>query len=119
MSVALEIISPERLLLARPVDMVVVPGSEGDLGILPGHSRLITTLRRGVIDLYEGNAIIDRFVISGGFVEITEERCSVLADQITKISEYDQAAVNTLLAEIQHDAETTDQAGDQARTAER
>ncbi|EKN01072.1 F0F1 ATP synthase subunit epsilon [Acidocella sp. MX-AZ02] len=61
MPLALEIISPERLLLAREVDMVVVPGTEGDLGILPGHSKLVTSLRGGLVDIYEAGKITDRF----------------------------------------------------------
>jgi F-type H+-transporting ATPase subunit epsilon len=56
MPLTLEIISPEKLLLSRPVDMVVIPGTEGDLGILPGHARLITGLRGGVVDIYEAGS---------------------------------------------------------------
>lgn len=89
MTVALEIISPERLLLARPVDMVVIPGTEGDLGVLPGHAQTITSLRGGLIDLYEDNGLIERFFVSGGFAQITGERCTVLADKIMKLSELD------------------------------
>jgi F-type H+-transporting ATPase subunit epsilon len=91
MPIALEIISPEKLLLARDVDMVVIPGTEGDLGILPEHSKLITGLRGGLLDLYENNKITDRFFVSGGFAEITETRCAVLADSITRQSELDPA----------------------------
>ncbi len=87
MPISLEIISPEKLLLSRPVDMVVIPGTEGDLGILPGHSKLITGLRGGLVDLYENNKITDRFFVSGGFAEVTEERCSVLADDIIRQSD--------------------------------
>jgi F-type H+-transporting ATPase subunit epsilon len=97
MPITLEIISPERLLLSRPVDMVVIPGTEGDLGILPGHSKLITGLRGGLVDLYQNNKITDRFFVSGGFAEVTEERCSVLADDITRKSDLDpQRAADTL-----------------------
>jgi F-type H+-transporting ATPase subunit epsilon len=94
MPITLEIISPEKLLVSKPVDMVVIPGTEGDLGILPGHAKLITSLRGGMVDLYENNAITDRFFVTGGFAEVTEERCSVLADSITKQSDLnpDQAA---------------------------
>ena len=91
MPIALEIISPEKLLLARDVDMVVIPGTEGDLGILPGHSKLITGLRGGLVDLYQNNKITDRFFVSGGFAEVTETHCAVLADSITRQSELDPA----------------------------
>jgi F-type H+-transporting ATPase subunit epsilon len=98
MTIALEIISPERLLLARQVSMVVIPGTEGDLGILPEHSKLITSLRGGVIDIYEHDEIIDRFFVSGGFAEVTEDRCTVLADHIMKLSEIDRDTATDQLA---------------------
>jgi F-type H+-transporting ATPase subunit epsilon len=87
MPLTLEIISPEKLLVSKPVDMVVIPGTEGDLGILPGHSKLITSLRGGLVDLYENQKLTDRFFVTGGFAEVTEDRCSVLADSITKQSD--------------------------------
>jgi len=98
MQISLEIISPEKLLLARPVDMVVIPGTEGDLGILPGHSKLITGLRGGLVDIYEAGKITDRFFVSGGFAEITEEHCAVLADDITKQSELNASVATDALA---------------------
>ena len=105
MPITLEIISPERLLLSRPVDMVVIPGTEGDLGILPGHSKLITGLRGGLVDIYQNNKITDRFFVSGGFAEVTEERCSVLADDITKQSDLNPtlAADALTAAQTQYD----------------
>src|SRR5271156_2193685 len=97
MPIALEIISPEKRLLARDVDMVVIPGTEGDLGILPGHSKLITGLRGGLVDLYQNNKITDRFFVSGGFAEITETHCSVLADSIPRQSQLDPAKAAEIL----------------------
>jgi len=101
MQISLEIISPEKLLLARPVDMVVIPGTEGDLGILPGHSKLITGLRGGLVDIYEAGKITDRFFVSGGFAEITEEHCAVLADDITKQSDLNPKIAADALAKAQ------------------
>ena len=67
--VEFELVSPERLLVAQPVDMVVVPGGDGDFGVLPGHAPLISTVRPGVIEIYEGNAVSDRIFVAGGFAE--------------------------------------------------
>jgi F-type H+-transporting ATPase subunit epsilon len=78
MPVALEIVSPEKLLLSRAVDMVVIPASEGDMGVLPGHTPMIVTLRGGMIALYEGDTVTDRMFVAGGFAEVTPERCTVL-----------------------------------------
>ncbi len=108
MPVALEIISPERLLLDRDVDMVVIPGTEGDLGILPGHAKLITGLRGGLVDLYENGARTERYFVTGGFAEITEDRCSVLADSITKQSDLNTTAAEEALTKAKVDYNATD-----------
>src|SRR5258708_39943033 len=78
-----ELVSPEKLLLSEAVAMVVVPGSEGNFGVLPGHSLLISTVRPGIIDVYsdEPTQISERIFVSGGFAEVTPERCTVLADE--------------------------------------
>jgi F-type H+-transporting ATPase subunit epsilon len=99
MPIALEILSPEKLLLARDVDMVVIPGTEGDLGVLPGHAKLITGLRGGLVDIYEGSQITDRFFVSGGFAEVTETHVAVLADSITRQSELDAGVAGDRLAQ--------------------
>lgn len=92
MPVSLEIVSPERLLLSQSVDMVVIPGSEGDIGVLPGHSPMITLLRGGEVLLYEGERVIARYFVTGGFAEITEERVTVLADTAELSSSLSRAA---------------------------
>lgn len=99
MTIALEIISPEKLLLTRDVDMVVIPGTDGDIGVLPGHSKLITGLRGGLVDIYEQGHISSRFFVSGGFAEITESHCAVLADAIIPQEELDGATAQGLVAE--------------------
>ncbi len=82
MPVNLEIVSPERLLLSRPVDMVVIPASEGDMGVLEGHAPAIVMLRGGIIALYEGERVTDQMYVAGGFAEVTPERCTVLANEV-------------------------------------
>jgi F-type H+-transporting ATPase subunit epsilon len=82
MPVNLEIVSPERLLLARPVEMVVIPASEGDMGVLEGHAPAIVMLRGGIIALYEDDKVTDQMYVAGGFAEVTPERCTVLANEV-------------------------------------
>jgi F-type H+-transporting ATPase subunit epsilon len=94
----LEIVSPEKLLLARPVDMVVIPAYEGELGVLPGHSLMIVLLRGGEIRLYEGAQVTDRLYVSGGFAEITPERCTVLATEVMPVAEVSKAEAERRLA---------------------
>ncbi len=85
--VEFELVSPERLLISRPVDMVVVPGAEGDFGVLRGHAPLISTLRLGVIDIHDDGAIAERIFVAGGFAEVTAERCTVLAEEAVALGD--------------------------------
>jgi F-type H+-transporting ATPase subunit epsilon len=85
--VAFELVSPERLVVSMPVDMVVVPGGEGDFGVLPGHAPLIASVRAGVIEIYDGREVSDRIFVAGGFAEVTRERCTVLAESAVRVSE--------------------------------
>lgn len=77
------LVMPERELLATEADMVVVPGSEGDFGVLHGHAPLISTVRAGVLEVIQGNKVEQRFMVAGGIAEVTPERCTVLADEAT------------------------------------
>jgi len=98
--VQFELVSPEKLLLSEAVDMVVVPGTEGNFGVLPGHSLLISTVRPGVIDVYEGSEISERIFVSGGFAEVTPERCTVLADEAMPLSSLDAGAIEASRREL-------------------
>jgi F-type H+-transporting ATPase subunit epsilon len=91
--VQFELVSPEKLLLAEQVGMVVVPGGEGNFGVLPGHALFISTVRPGVIDVYEDRIITERIFVSGGFAEVTAERCTVLADEAVPLASLDRAAI--------------------------
>jgi len=101
MPISLEIVSPERLLLSRPVDMVVIPASEGDMGVLEGHTPMIVMLRGGTIDLYEGDRITDRLFVNGGFAEVTPERCTVLANEAVPLAELNRTDAEKQLADVE------------------
>jgi F-type H+-transporting ATPase subunit epsilon len=79
--VQFELVSPERLILSEMVEMVVVPGTEGNFGVLPGHAPLISTIRPGMIEVYEGRAVTQRIFVVGGIAEVIPERCTVLANE--------------------------------------
>ena len=96
-----QLIMPEREVLATEADMVVVPGSEGDFGVLHGHAPLISTIRPGVLEVIQDNKVDKRFIVVGGFAEVTPERCTVLADEATPFEEVTQAQ----LVERQREAE--------------
>ena len=101
MPVNLEIVSPEKLLLSRPVDMVVIPASEGDMGVLEGHAPMIVMLRGGVIALYDGEQISDQMYVAGGFAEVTPERCTVLANEVMPTGELTREEGERRLAEAE------------------
>jgi F-type H+-transporting ATPase subunit epsilon len=113
MATNLEIVSPERLLLSRPVDMVVIPASEGDMGVLEGHTPMIVMLRGGTIDLYDGDKVTDRLFVDGGFAEITPERCTVLATHAVPAAEISKLDAERRLQE----AEAAYEAADKRDTA--
>ncbi len=99
--VAFELVAPERLLFSAEVDMVVVPGSEGDFGVLPGHAPVIASVRPGVIDIYDGGIdakfIRERIFVAGGFAEVSESRCTVLAEEALSLRDIDVAALDARL----------------------
>ena len=103
MPVQLEIVSPERLLLARSVDMVVIPASEGEMGVLEQHAPMIVMLRGGTIRLYQGGAVTDRLFVSGGFAEVTPERVTVLATEAIPVAEVSRAEGERRLAAAEAD----------------
>src|SRR5260370_32871486 len=79
--IQVELVTPEGLIVSREVEMVVVPGTGGNFGVLPGHAPLISTIRPGTIDIYENRAVTERIFVVGGIAEVTPERCTVLADE--------------------------------------
>ncbi|KLN59965.1 ATP synthase subunit epsilon [Kiloniella spongiae] len=115
--VEFELVSPEKLLLSQSVDMVVVPGEDGDFGVLPRHAPMISTVRPGVIAIYSGKEISERIFVAGGFAEVTTERCTVLAEVAQPIGEIDKAAVQQQLQDAKEDL--SDAKDDAARDAAR
>ncbi|MGF1629200.1 MAG: F0F1 ATP synthase subunit epsilon [Kiloniellaceae bacterium] len=101
--VSFELVSPERLLLSEEVDMVEVPGEEGDFGVLTRHAPLISTLRPGVIKVHDGGSITQRIFVAGGFAEVTPARCTVLAEEALPVGEIDRAATEQRLNDAKDD----------------
>lgn len=101
MPIALEIVSPERLLLSRSADMVVIPAAEGDMGILEGHTPMIVTLQGGTISVYDGETIAEQLFVVGGFAEVTGERCTVLANEALPVAELSKDEAERRLQEAE------------------
>ncbi len=113
-----ELVSPESLMASLPATAVQLPGSEGDMTIMPNHIPLITTLRTGIVRATspEGDA---EFLITGGFVEITSDSTSVLAERAVPVSEVTQEVLNDFISasEALHENATSEMLDDLAKQA--
>ena len=81
----LEVVTPSMMLVSEPVEMVVVPGSDGQIGALPRHSKVMSTLDRGVVDIYNDSKVTSRIMIDGGIAEINETSVIILAERAEKL----------------------------------
>ena len=86
----LEVVTPERRVLSEAVDSVTVPGAGGELGILPGHTPLISQLQTGVLS-YTAGGKTSQLHVSGGFLEVKDDQVSVLAEIAERPEEIDAA----------------------------
>jgi F-type H+-transporting ATPase subunit epsilon len=109
-SFKLELVSPEKLILSEDVEMVVLPGGEGDFGVLCGHSPVISTLRPGTISVFEGGAVKLRIFVSAGFAEVNSEGCTVLAEEAENVEDLDRAAIEKMLADASDDLRSAEDA---------
>jgi F-type H+-transporting ATPase subunit epsilon len=101
--VEFELVAPERLLARELVDMVVAPGEAGDFGVLPGHSLLMSLLRPGVLETFEGNQVRQRIFVAGGFAEANERGCTVLAEEAMPVQEIDLERARQRLSDAEDD----------------
>ena len=95
----LEIVTPERKVFDEPVEMVTVPTSKGEIGILANHAPLISTLKPGILT-YTAKGETERMVIAGGFIEISDNKVSILADIAESKQEIDLDTARTEQAEL-------------------
>lgn len=99
-----DLVSPERSLRSGEVHMVVVPGSEGDFGVLAGHAPFMSTIRPGAIQVFaEADAAPARIFIDGGFAEVNETGLTILAEAATPVEELDPEAIARELQDARED----------------
>jgi len=110
-----DLVSPERRLFAGEVDMVVVPGEDGDFGVLPKHAPFMSVIRSGAI-IITRDGVTERTFIHGGFAEVTPQGLTILAEEAIPVSEIDLAAVERDLVNAREDVGVakTDEARDSA-----
>lgn len=111
----LELVSPSELLKSEAVEMVVVPGSEGNFGALPKHAPMIATLRPGVLDIYKGGKVEEQIFVAGGLAEVDPERCTILAEEARPVSELSAEDANKRLTNARNALEKAE--SEHAKTA--
>ncbi len=83
-----EIITPTRAFLSRQAEMVVIPGADGNFGVLPSHAPLLSSLRPGTIEIRDRALnVLDEIFVESGFAEVTPERCTVLAEEALMVED--------------------------------
>jgi F-type H+-transporting ATPase subunit epsilon len=107
-----DLVSPEKLLFSGKVDQVDVPGSEGDFGVLAGHAPLVTTLRPGILVMYQDGGEL-KVVVNGGFAEVGPAGLTVLADMAVPLEEFDRDVLAGVIKDTEEDV--ADTADDRAR----
>ena len=117
----LSIVTPERLVLSEDVDQVNVPGVEGDLGILYDHAPILTTMRAGQLSyelLGEKGRETIRMIVSGGYLEVTDNRVIVLAESVEFLDEIDKERAKASLAKAEEALANTDLSDDEFAEAQ-
>ena len=101
-TISFDLVSPEKLIFTDDVGMIIVPGKGGDIGVLPNHSKLLSSLRPGKIMVYgENKNLIKSFFVSGGFVEINSAKCIVLAENASDINDLDKQSLEQEIQSLQ------------------
>jgi F-type H+-transporting ATPase subunit epsilon len=104
-----EFVSPERVLFSGDVDQVDLPGAEGDMGILAGHAPLVTSLRPGIVTIYNGGAR-EPIVVVGGFAEVSPAGLTILADRAVPREDYDTALLAEEIKNTEEDVADAEEA---------
>ena len=101
-TISFDLVSPENLIFNEEVGMIIVPGKDGDFGVLPGHSKVMSSLRPGRVMVYsQDKNLLKSFFVSGGFAEVNSEKCIVLAESVDEINTLDKTAIEKEVQELE------------------
>ncbi|MEO1092439.1 MAG: ATP synthase F1 subunit epsilon [Pseudomonadota bacterium] len=98
-----EMVSPERVLTSEPCDMVVIPGEEGDFGVLVDHAPIVALLRPGVVEIYQDDKVDERIFIVGGFAEVSADGCVLLTEEGIPLESFEKAEAERRLDTARRD----------------
>ena len=101
-TISFDLVSPENLIFNEEVGMIIVPGKDGDFGVLPGHSKLMSSLRPGRIMIYsEDKNLLKSFFVSAGFAEVNAEKCIILAESVDDMSVLDKSIIQNSIQDLE------------------
>ena len=112
-----DLVSPERLLLSEEVDMVTLPGSEGDFGVLPGHAPVLSTLKSGVVEVKGVSEALSRLFVRGGFAEVNGDKVTVLAEEAIALAELNLQELDQNIRNTEEDLAAAKSDEDRERAA--
>ena len=111
-TISFDLVSPENLIFNDEVGMIIVPGKDGDFGVLPGHSKVLSSLRPGRVMVYgEDKNLLKAFFVSGGFAEVNPEKCIVLAESVDDINSLEKSSIEKEIQNLEN--QDTDTAKEQ------
>ena len=100
--ISFDLVSPEKLIFSDEVGMIIVPGKDGDFGVLPGHSKVMSSLRPGRVMVYgEDKNLLKAFFVSGGFAEVNPEKCIVLAESVDEINSLEKSSIEKQIQDLE------------------
>ena len=100
--ISFDLVSPEKLIFNDEVGMIIVPGKDGDFGVLPGHSKVMSSLRPGRVMVYsEDKNLLKAFFVSGGFAEVNPEKCIVLAESVDELHSLEKSAIEKEIQDLE------------------
>ena len=101
-TISFDLVSPENLIFNDEVGMIIVPGKDGDFGVLPGHSKVMSSLRPGRVMVYgEDKNLLKAFFVSGGFAEINPEKCIVLAESVVELNTLEKSLIEKEIQDLE------------------
>ena len=101
-TISFDLVSPENLIFNDEVGMIIVPGKDGDFGVLPGHSKVMSSLRPGRVMVYgEDKNLLKAFFVSGGFAEVNPEKCIVLAESVDELHTLEKSVIEKEIQDLE------------------
>ena len=109
-----ELVSPERLLVSEQVELVVIPGAEGEMTVMANHAPVMTTIKPGVVTVKTAGGATERYCVFGGFADILPSGCTLLAESAVSVNSIDREDLTKRIQDAREDV--ADAKDDQTRT---